>query len=172
MPFWLPEVWRGDCAIAGSIRPGRSPLDVARDATLPPSVITVKIKASKTDPFLQGTTVHLGRTGAELCPVAALLSYIAARGLQEGPLFHFEDRTLLLRPALVREVLSTAGVDPSPFSGHSFRIGAATSAACSGWRGGCRHQNFAMPLQYAHCPHSHMRTADTSVYITPTLSRR
>ena len=109
--------------------------DVARDSLSPPSVVSVKIKALKTDPFRQGTTIHLGRTGAELCPVAALLSYIAARGLQDGPLFHFEDGTPLSRPALVREVrlpLSAAGMDPSPFSGHSFRIGAVTSAAAAG----------------------------------------
>ena len=77
--------------------------DVARDSLAPPSVVSVNIKASKTDPFRQGTTIHLGRTAAELCPVAALLSYIAARGLQDGPLFHFEDGTPLSRPALYSE---------------------------------------------------------------------
>ena len=57
------------------------------------------------------------------------------RGLTPGPLFRFEDGTALTRPALVREIrraLLAAGVDASPYSGHSFRIGAATTAAAVG----------------------------------------
>ena len=43
------------------------------------SVITLKIKASKTDPFTQGVTIYLGATGMKLCPVKSLLAYIATR---------------------------------------------------------------------------------------------
>ena len=47
----------------------------------------------------------------------------------------FSDGTSLSRPRLVsalRQVLSTVGVDSSHYSGHSFRIGAATAAAAAG----------------------------------------
>ena len=57
------------------------------------------------------------------------------RGLAPGPLFRFEDGTALTWAALVRELrraLQAAGVDASPYSGHSFRIGPATTAAAVG----------------------------------------
>ena len=32
----------------------------------------------------------------------------------------------------VRSALASVGIDPAPYSGHSFRIGAATTAAAAG----------------------------------------
>ena len=52
-----------------------------------PQVVRVHIKASKTDPFRKGVHVFLGRTEDPLCPVAALLAYMAIRGRAPGPLF-------------------------------------------------------------------------------------
>ena len=52
-----------------------------------------------------------------------------------GLLFFFEDGSTLSRPRLVqslRQVLSSVGVDDTSYSGHSFRIGAATTAARMG----------------------------------------
>ena len=98
-------------------------------------MVSLRIKASKTDPFRAGVTLHLGRTVRDLCPVAALFSYIEVRGLQPGPLFVWQNGQQLTRQVLVnriREALSSVGVDPAPYSGHSFRIGAATSAAAAG----------------------------------------
>ncbi len=57
------------------------------------------------------------------------------RGKSEGPLFRFRDRKPLTRQKLVTAVknaLEKAGVDPGQYSGHSFRIGAATTAAARG----------------------------------------
>ena len=55
---------------------------------------------------------------------------MASRGDSPGPLFHFENgRQLSLA---LRWVLTHSGVDASCFSGHSFRIGAATTAAQKG----------------------------------------
>ena len=90
---------------------------------------------SKTDPFRMGVTIFLGKTDSDTCPAAALLSYLAKRGLAPGPLFRFDDGRPLTRLALVSEVraaLTVAGIEPAPYSGHSFRIGAATSAAAAG----------------------------------------
>lgn len=60
-----------------------------------------------------------------------MLKYLVARGQREGPLFMFADGTYLTRQRLVdalRQALGRAGIDPKKYSGHSFRIGAATTA--------------------------------------------
>ena len=109
--------------------------DVAVDSPGMPAKVFLRIKASKTDPWRKGVTICLGRTGLELCPVAALIGYVARRGTNPGPLFRFENGQPLTRPALVREIrgaLEAAGFDGSLYAGHSFRIGAATSAAAAG----------------------------------------
>ena len=76
--------------------------------------------------------LYLGRIGNTLCPVAAVLGYLAICPSTPGPLFHFQGGTPLSRTHLVTHVwdaLSCAGIDASQFSGHSFRIGAASTAA-------------------------------------------
>ena len=109
--------------------------DVSLDSASNPGMAILRIKASKTDQFRRGVNVFLGRTDNDLCPVAALLAYIARRGTDPGPLFRFSDRSPLTREALVREIraaLQGSGLDPSLYSGHSFRSGAATTAAAAG----------------------------------------
>ena len=109
--------------------------DVSLDSASHPKSVIIRIKASKTDQFRKGVDIHLGRTDNELCPVSALLAYISIRGLEPGPLFRFENGSPLTREALVREVwaaLQQAGVDPTHYSGHSFRSGAASTAAAAG----------------------------------------
>lgn len=79
-----------------------------------------------------GTHIHLGRTGSTLCPVSAVLVHLAIRPSAPGPLFIFQNGTPLTRGQLVsqlRKALCQAGVNNDNFSGHSFRIGAATTAA-------------------------------------------
>jgi len=61
--------------------------DVAVDSKTRPQIMRVRIKASKTDPFRQGVDVFVGRTGNLLCPIAAVLAYLAVRGSGSGPLF-------------------------------------------------------------------------------------
>ena len=70
----------------GEFDPGQhlSFSDVALDDPANPKVVSVRIKQSKTDPFRLGFTIFLGRTGTHLCPVAALLSYMALRGQEWG----------------------------------------------------------------------------------------
>ena len=100
-----------------------------------PEWVKVRIKQSKTDPFRIGATICLGRTGEDLCPVAAILGYLVERSLQPGPLFVFADGRPLRKDALVQhmqQALSSAGIDVSKYIGHSFRIGAATTAAAAG----------------------------------------
>ena len=109
--------------------------DIAVDSRLSPSSIQVTIKASKTDPFRQGVTLHIGVAGGPLCPVAAILNYMVARGNSPGPLFTWEDGRYLTRDrfvAGVRTALSNAGYTAGDYAGHSFRIGAATTASQRG----------------------------------------
>ena len=109
--------------------------DVTVDNRSNPSWMQVSIKASKTDPFRQGVTLHIGVAGGPLCPVAAVLSYMVARGCAPGPLFTWEDNRYLTRDrfvAGVRSALQEAGYVAQDYAGHSFRIGAATTASQCG----------------------------------------
>ena len=88
----------------------------------------------KTDPVGAGHFFYIGVTGTNLCPVLALRSYLAHRGSLAGPLFVWADRSPLTADQVnhyLRVILSRAGVS-GPFSSHSFRIGAAPSAAATG----------------------------------------
>ena len=107
--------------------------DISVDSHENPHVLTVHLRQSKTDPFGVGAYLHLGRTNDSiLCPVSAVLAYMAIRPSGAGPLIHFQDGTPLTRQLLVHHVrvaLAQAGVDTTHYSGHSFRIGGATAAA-------------------------------------------
>ena len=109
--------------------------DLAVDNPKHPGVIRVRIKQSKTDPFRKGVDLFLGRTSSDLCPVTALLRYLVVRGAKEGPLFMFSKGSFLTRQRFVtkvREALQKTGLEEAKYNGHSFRIGAATTAAAKG----------------------------------------
>ena len=66
---------------------------------------------------------------------STLSAGIQLRGIDDGPLFCYNDGSPLSRSGLVDKVsqyLHQGGVDPIHYSGHSFRIGAATTAAAKG----------------------------------------
>ena len=108
---------------------------VVVDDRAAPSALRIHIKESKTDPFRQGVSVHIGWTGEALCPVTALLRYMAARGGDPDPLFTWVDGRFLTRKTFVagvRAALTSAGYPAANYAGHSFRIGAATTAAQRG----------------------------------------
>ena len=77
----------------------------------------------------------VGRTWGDLCPVAAVVSFLAIRGVDGGPLFRLQSGSPLTQAGFVdrlKRVLLQAGIQPDGFSGHSFRIGACTTAAANG----------------------------------------
>ena len=107
-------------------------LDVSVDCIHNPQVIKLRLKTSKTDPFRKGVDVVLGRTHTDTCPVTALLAYLALRGNNPGCLFQFADGRPLTKQRFVQRIraaLLAGGFNPAQFAGHSFRIGAATTAA-------------------------------------------
>ena len=109
--------------------------DIALDSHTSPSVVRVSIKQSKTDPFRQGVDIFIGRSGSTVCPVQALIQYLGLRSSAPGPLFILSTGVPLTRVFLVTNLqaaLRKSGLDDKAFNGHSFRIGAATTAAQRG----------------------------------------
>ena len=79
--------------------------------------------------------MYVGRTGTDICPVVAILNYLVIKGRAIGLLFISTDGAFLTQQVFVtavRKVLESAGVDQSKYCGHSFCIGAATTAAAQG----------------------------------------
>ena len=103
------------------------------DITISSQYATVRIKQSKTDPFRQGCNIKLYPTYSTICPVQALQQYISHRTPITGPLFIYADGSNLTRRRLNKFLKLTLPIQiDSPFSSHSFRIGAATTAATGG----------------------------------------
>ena len=109
--------------------------DFQVDSITHPTLLAVTLRHSKTDPFGAGVTIYLGRAYDDIRPVVAVLAYIAVRPLFQGPLFIYRDGSPLTRFDLVTSIPhaeSGSGLPLDSFTGHSFRIGAATSAALAG----------------------------------------
>ena len=106
--------------------------DISVDSRSNPRLIKVHIKQSKTDPFRQGVDIYLGATDRPICPVSGILPYLAIRGTHPGPLFITNDGkhlTRLLFSRRINALLESLQVDTTQYNTHSFRIGAATTAA-------------------------------------------
>ena len=106
--------------------------DVAIDNPINPTIVKVHLSHSKTDQFRQGVDIYLGKTGQKLCPVSALLAYLAVQGKDPGPLFKLRDGRFLTKEIFierVRAALDVLGLDGSMYAGHSFRVGVASTAA-------------------------------------------
>ena len=87
------------------------------------AVLRVCLKASEADPFRRGIFLFIGGTGSDVCPVAALSSYLLMRGQWGSPLFQFADGCFLTRQrfvAAVRDALGRAEVECSQYCGHIF----------------------------------------------------
>ena len=109
--------------------------DVSVDRRVQPRVVSIRLKRSKTDQEGRGATLIMGRSENDLCPVEALMQYLRRRGTRQGPLFQWKNGSPLTRMQFVTEVrraLSEAGLPAQNYAGHSFRIGAATTAATLG----------------------------------------
>jgi hypothetical protein len=104
--------------------------------------VIVSLPASKTDPFRKGISIHLSAAPNLItCPVAALKRLFASRPgghntySPEAPLFTGSDGLALTRNefiSAIRSALTAAGLNAALYSGHSFRRGAASSAASAG----------------------------------------
>src|SRR5262249_24428307 len=114
-------------------------LDVA-DIEECPEGLRVRIPKSKTDQEGAGATIAVCR-GSIACPVTAVLEWLAASGISEGPVFrsirkgdHLTDRRLSAKTvcAIVKKHADKLGMNPKDFGAHSLRAGFLTSAAARG----------------------------------------
>ena len=97
-----------------------------------PSLLKAHLKFSKCDQFGKGINTFVGSTSNEICPILACLAYITVQGSSPGPFFCLEDGSPLTKAMFVsqvRGISSQAGLDASLYASHSFRRGAAMSAA-------------------------------------------
>ena len=111
------------------------------DLELVDAGVRVHLRRSKTDQEGAGQVVPV-LDGVRLRVKAALLDWMAAAGIETGPVFRtlanggkrLRDRGLTDRSVadIVKKRALLAGLDPSQFSGHSLRAGFLTSAAASG----------------------------------------
>ena len=101
-----------------------------------PTYMTVHLKYSKTDPFGKGHVVTLHFTNTLTCPVRAMKQYLETRTFDlYGPLFLFADGSALTRCQFIQylhSLLEKVGLQAELYAGHSFHIGAATTAAAAG----------------------------------------
>ena len=65
--------------------------DVAVDSHSNPTMLRVFLRRAKCDPFGNGANIYIGVTGSALCPVAAILRYLAVRPPHPGPLMVRKD---------------------------------------------------------------------------------
>ncbi len=101
----------------------------------------VTVRKSKTDQLAKGSEKAIPLTHGRSCPVAALHAWIAAAGIESGPLFRriwkggrvesarLTDQSIAL---IVKRYAEAAGINPDQLSGHSLRSGFATSSALVG----------------------------------------
>ena len=149
-----------------------SPGDIAIDSHCNPTMLRIFLKTSKTDREFKGVHIFVGKTGDDLCRVAAVTAFLAIRGNSPGPMFQFKDRTPLTKQRYIfhiRNALQSAGIDPTKYAGHSFRIGAATTTAERGIQDSTikilgRWKSDAY-LRYIKIPKEHL------VQVAPALSR-
>ena len=93
---------------------------------------------SKTDPLRLGVNIPVYNV-APLYPVSTMAQYIQIRSLRfpisDAPLFLDFDGEVLTREKFIdmlRHILEILNLNAQKYCGHSFRIGAATSAARAG----------------------------------------
>ena len=105
--------------------------------TLTVQKIAITLCQSKTDPFRCGQSIRIYPTNSSTCPLRAFQLY--TRLTQEKPVSalvftagRFSPLTRIKLNATLRYLLCQAGVDQHNYSSHSFRIGAATTAAAAG----------------------------------------
>ena len=99
--------------------------------------VSLRIKVSKTDPFRESCTIQLYCTNVPLCPVCSLVRYakMCSNSTQrhaQSPFFMLPNGAALTRSDFItrmRHALHVLGFPSHMYAGHSFRIGAATSAA-------------------------------------------
>jgi hypothetical protein len=104
--------------------------------------LSLFLKRSKTDLLNTGVTIYIGCSGdPKCCAYCSMKKYLSIREFvikpHQTPLFILPQGTILFKSYLVRAtrlLLCLSGHDPSKYSGHSYRAGAATTAGNNKFR--------------------------------------
>ena len=95
--------------------------------------LQVRIRFSKTVQKGRSTTITINRdASSQLCPINALKSFLMFVQSPPAPLFIHMDKSPLTRfqfQSVLTSTLAQAGYPAERFKTHSFKIGAATTAA-------------------------------------------
>ena len=91
-----------------------TPMDVAIDDRANLNLVQVHLKVSKTDQGRKGISIFLGKTGDDLCPVAAISAFLAIRGASPGPFFRFFDSSPLTKDSFTKHIRSALGLGVRP----------------------------------------------------------
>lgn len=131
-------------AFYGFMRPGEftsesNKFDPARgisfsDLRFGPKSFTLFLKHSKTDAQGSGVTLTLSKLDNNFCPFTAMVKFlkIRPRTPKHAPLFILPNGAPLSKACFrthLTTVIKSCSLSPSLYTGHSFRIGAATAAA-------------------------------------------
>jgi hypothetical protein len=109
-----------------------------QDVQIQHKTVKIFLKTSKADRFHRGTDIVLYSNDTDICPVKAMCKYMQIRkhsmASKDEPFFVTNiglpvNRTFFIE--CLKQILDRGGVDSTKYNGHSFRIGAATSAACA-----------------------------------------
>lgn len=109
--------------------------DVLISDWAPSKAIKLHLRHSKTDQLNTGITMIIPSVNVSICPVANLQTFLLVRPSFKGPLFcHYGGQPLTRYQfsTVLQKSLRFLGIDSSRFRSHSFRIGAATTAAMAG----------------------------------------
>lgn len=104
--------------------------DISFDKDL--GTLVIKLRYSKADQLGKGVEIKLHKSGTVVCPVSNVEQYLNVRSKVDGPLFCHANGKPLSRyqfTAVLQKVLARLDINYNSYKAHSFRIGAATTAA-------------------------------------------
>ena len=125
---------------AGALRRSELVALYVEDIEPTPEGLRINIRRSKTDQEGEGTTIAIA-PGITDCPARALVEWLTAAGIVEGPVFRPVNKAGKVSPTplsdrsvanIVKVHAGRIGLDIRKFSGHSLRSGFLTSAAANG----------------------------------------
>ena len=127
--------------------------------------LSLQLKTSKTDPFRKGCLITVAPSGRSVCAVRAIRRYLDHQPPRSAsPLYFFSTGQFLTRnkvTSILRLQLHRLGFATESYASHSFRIGAATTAAEAGlppwliqtlgrWSSTCYTQYIRTPASILH----------------------
>lgn len=103
--------------------------------------LVLHLRRSKTDQVAHGREVAIPRVRRRHCPCRCLTTWLAAAGIEDGPVFRPINRYEEVLPQrlsaqsvalVIKRLAAQAGLDPAVLSGHSLRAGFVTNAVQRG----------------------------------------